>query len=430
MRLAVFTSKYPARVATFFERDMRALVEAGVEIHVFAIYPLDPSMWRYRLDLLGEDVLPRERVHHLSLPQSLSHLRPWPARKVATFVRDSAALGVSAARLGIGPLAKSVYLFPKAWAWARQYPDNYDHILAYWGNYAATCAYIFHRLANPEIPFSMWLHAGTDLYCHPVHLREKMLYADSIVTCCAFNREFISERYADIAPRVLPKVHVCYHGLDLSTFPYEVRRPSQRRIIAVGRHSPDKGFDYLLRAVGELAGRGVEVELELLGDGKQTNALRALARELGIADKVHFRGWVPFGEALAAMRAATLLVHPSCRLGDGLPNVIREAMAVGTPVIASRVAGIPEALDDGRCGVLVPPKDVGALATAIETLLTNEALRRCYAERARRHTENEFDMWRNGRRLAEHLRSVRRLPERELGGRLASPTYESPSAVR
>jgi len=63
LRLAVFTSTYPARVATFFERDMRALLEAGVAIDVFAVAPLDPRLWRYRLDILGEDILPRHRVH-------------------------------------------------------------------------------------------------------------------------------------------------------------------------------------------------------------------------------------------------------------------------------------------------------------------------------------------------------------------------------
>lgn len=98
-----------------------------------------------------------------------------------------------------------------------------------------------------------------------------------------------------------------------------------------------------------------------LGDGPEAGALKALAGELGIADRVTFCGYIPFSDVRAAMSRAMVLVHPSDGLGDGLPNVLREAMAVGTPVIASRVAGIPEALDDGRCGALVPPKDVGAL---------------------------------------------------------------------
>src|ERR1043166_2167606 len=76
MRLAVFTSKYPAQVSTFFERDMRALIETGMEIDVFSIYPLDASEWGHSLELLGPSKLPRHRIHHLELMQALKLARP------------------------------------------------------------------------------------------------------------------------------------------------------------------------------------------------------------------------------------------------------------------------------------------------------------------------------------------------------------------
>jgi len=414
VRLAVFTSKYPARVSTFFERDMRTLIEAGIDLEIFAIYPLDARLWRYGLDILGETILPRARVHHLSLGGSLRNARPWRPRQCARLVHAAAPMLASAARFGLESLSKSAYVIPKAWAWAAQFPDNFDHILAYWGNYAATCAYVFHRLTNRRIPFSIWLHAGTDLYFQPVFLRRKLLYADRIISCCEFNRQFIEQRFADVAPAIRGKVHVCYHGLDLTAFPYEPDGRPHGRIVAVGTFEPDKGFDYLLRAAAELTRTGREIEIHLVGDGPEAPALRALVGQLGLTSKVVFRGWLPFNEVRAAMRAATMLVHPSAGLGDGLPNVIREAMALGTPVIASDVAGIPEALDGGRCGMLVPTKDVHALAAAIEILLGNATLRRTYAERARRRTEELFDLWRNGARLAGVLRATTRsAPDRE-----------------
>jgi colanic acid/amylovoran biosynthesis glycosyltransferase len=402
VRLAVFTSKYPARISTFFERDLRALMEAGAEVDVFTIHPLDASLWRYAL--LSEDQLARTRVHHIGFGQCFRRAKPWPLGKVGTFLRDVAAISASAVRWGVAPLAKSAYVFPKAWAWADLHRAQYDHVLAYWGNYPGTCAYLYHRLNGRSIPFSIWLHAGTDLYRDRVYLREKLLYADSIITCCEFNRGFISEAYPDIAPALLRKTHVCYHGLDLPEFPYQPEDRHPNRVIAVGRLSKRKGFDYLLRAAYQLEGRGVKVHIDLVGDGEEQDALKALAAELGISSRVRFHGWLQFAEVRAAMREATVLVHPSDGLGDGLPNVLREAMALGTPVVASQVAGIPEALDDGRCGLLVPPKDTGALADAIQLLLTNPALRREYAGRARKRTEEKFDVWQNGARLAEHLR--------------------------
>lgn len=405
MRLAVFTSKYPARVATFFERDMRSLIEAGVDVDIFPIYPLEEDLWQYTLDLLDETILPRERVHHLGLASALGRLRPWPVGPASRFALDAGRIAVSAFRYGLGPLSKSAYVMPKAWAWARQFANRFDHVLAYWGNYAGSCAYVFHRLTNPQAPFSMWLHAGTDLYFRPVYLEEKIAYADRIITCCAFNHGYLRERFPGLTADLDQKVHVNYHGLDLASLPYEPEGRPARRLIAVGRFARDKGFGDLLHAVYQLRQRGTDVDVHLVGDGAEASNLRALASDLGIADRVRFRGWLPFAEVPVAMRDATILVHPSTGLGDGLPNVIREAMALGTPVIASRVAGIPEALDDG-CGVLVPPRNVRALADAIASLLDDPQRQRHLAARARRRTEEKFDMWRNGTELAEVLRGT------------------------
>ena len=412
MRLAVFTSKYPARVSTFFERDMRALVAAGVELDIFPIYPLDRTMWRYSLGLLGEDIVPRSRVHHIGLLHALARTRPWRLRELRTVVGTAAAVGAAALPYGAGPVAKSLYVLPKAWAWAARHDRGYDHILAYWGNYAATSAYLFHRLIDRPIPFSIWVHAGTDLYMRPAYLAEKLRYADTVITCCEFNRGYLEEHYAQTAPGIAARVHVCHHGLDLAQFPYRPEGRPPRLLLAVGRLAKDKGFALLLRSARLLQDRGLDVDIEIVGEGPEGGSLRALAGELGIAHRVRFRGWLPFAEVQQSMREATVLVHPSDRLGDGLPNVLREAMALGTPVIASRVAGIPEALDGGRCGLLVPSGDVAALADAIDRVLRHADLRQTFARLARARAEDKFDMWRNGRRLAEHLEATERRASR------------------
>jgi colanic acid/amylovoran biosynthesis glycosyltransferase len=411
MKLAVFTSQYPARVATFFERDMRSLLEAGVAVDIFAIYPLNNDLWRYSLELLDQRVLPRTSIHHVSLGKSLRRGAPLVARRPITAVGDASRVLFSALRHGPRALAKSAYVLPKAWAWAADAGEQYDHVLAYWGNFAGTCAYAFHRLLRRPVPFSIWLHAGTDLYRSPVFMREKLLYADNIVTCCEFNVGYIRQQFAGISTTIAPRVHVCHHGLDLAEFPYQPDGRSDDRVIAVGRLAAHKGFDDLLRAAALLRGRGVPMTVELVGDGPEQSALRALAAELGVSEHVAFRGWLPFPEARQAMSRATLLTHPSDGLGDGLPNVIREAMALGTPVIGTNVAGIPDALGDG-CGRLVPPRDPAALAQAIGDLLEAPEARRIIAERARRRVEERYDLWRNGATLAERLRSTRR-PNRD-----------------
>jgi colanic acid/amylovoran biosynthesis glycosyltransferase len=425
MRLAVFTSKYPAKIATFFERDMRALLETGAEIDVFSIAPLEPAAWKHSLDLLGPKYLPRNRIHHLELRQALKLAGPVLRRRLGIAGRDAVTMLRAAAPYGPVAIAKTAYALPKAWAWAAQYAQRFDHILGYWGNYAATVAYAFHRLATPRVPFSIWLHAGTDLYRAPVFMREKLAYADNVLTCCEFNQTYIFDRFGDV-PGIRNKLHICHHGLNLSEFPLVLDGRAPNRLLAVGRLSTKKGFDYLIRAAALLVSRGTDVMVEIVGDGEERANLQALAAELGIVERVEFRGHQPFAAVREAMNRATLLVHPSDGLGDGLPNVVREGMALGAPVVASEVAGIPDALRDG-CGVLVPPKNAAALADALEMLLRNPEMRREIAVRARRRTEEKYDLWQNGARLARLLENTRRATTpADLEPQTAAVGHESP----
>ncbi len=407
MKLAVFTNRFPGKISTFFARDLRALIEAGAEPEVFPIYPGDQRLWRFVPSILA-DVLPRDRVHHLASLGGLRASAALPGPAMRLLARETPRFAVTAARYGAAPLAKTLFVLPIAAAWAARHAHRFDHVLAYWGNYAGTCAYLAHRLAGRDIPFSIYLHAGTDLFRTQVLLDEKLRYADRIVTECEFNRRFIADLYPDLFPSIAPRIQVNLMGLDLAEFPYRPEGRAPHRVLGVGWLAEAKGYHVLLRALGHLAREGVPFELELVGDGEEAGRLRALARSLGIVDRVRFRGWLHFDDVRRAMLEATLFVHPSTRLGDAKPNVIQEAMALGTPVVASAVAGIPELLDQGRCGVLVPPRDDAALAAAIRGLLQDPARRLALAAAGRRHVERRLDLWRNGRRLMDHLASARR----------------------
>ena len=104
MRLAVFTTRFPGRVSTFFARDMRALIEAGVEIDVFPVKRSHPSLWSYVPAILDERVLPRDRVHHLTPGMALRSLTPSRLDRVVDLLRDTSAIASSAARAGAAEL--------------------------------------------------------------------------------------------------------------------------------------------------------------------------------------------------------------------------------------------------------------------------------------------------------------------------------------
>jgi glycosyltransferase involved in cell wall biosynthesis len=402
--LAVFTNQFPSRPSTFFARDMRALLDAGVAVEIFPIYPLDAALWAAVPDLLDERIFPHDRVHHLSIGECLRapghELRP----RLAPAARALAAIDLAALRYGPVAVAKSTYAALKALGWARQFPaGSFDHVLAYWGNYSASCAYLYHLLTDSTLPFSMLVHARMDLYEKPAYLAEKMLYADNVFLVCEFNRDYIRSRFPAAYPRLERKIRIHHLGLDLRNVPFSGDSRPPARVVAVGRFERLKGIHCLLDAVALLRKRGRRVEVELIGGGPEEPRLRTQAQRLGIGEQVRFRGWLNEAEVLEGMRQATLLVHPSIR-PDAMPTVLKEAIAVGTPVIASRLAGIPEILDQGRCGVLVPAGDPTAIADAIDRLLAEPALRSKLATAGRKHAERRFDMWSNGRLLADQLR--------------------------
>jgi len=138
---------------------------------------------------------------------------------------------------------------------------------------------------------------------------------------------------------------------------------------------PKKGFPVLIQACAFLQQRGVPFHLDLIGDGLIADDLKGLVAECGLTDSVTFHGGRPQPELVPFYEQATVFC-PGTRVQadgdrDGIPNVILEAMASATPVVAAATSGIPEVVFDNETGLLVPPCDPEALARALERLLTD-----------------------------------------------------------
>lgn len=160
----------------------------------------------------------------------------------------------------------------------------------------------------------------------------------------------------------------------------------RRFALCAARQADHKGQDVLVFAWSLLAARGVRIPLLLCGTDHSRGRLRRFARRLGVADLLVELGPVPHRRALALMRRADFLVVPSRVEGFGLAAC--EALAAGTPVLASRVGGIPELVRHGREGLLVPPKDPRSLAAAAERLWSDAGLRRRLSSAGRRRARD------------------------------------------
>jgi glycosyltransferase involved in cell wall biosynthesis len=175
--------------------------------------------------------------------------------------------------------------------------------------------------------------------------------------------------------------------------------PPDRLVVgAVGRLSPEKGFDLLIRATDRLLRAGIDVELRIAGDGDQLGPLRDLVSSLGLADRARLLGFCPdpidLYECLDAFALSSLR--------EGLPNVVLEAMSLEVPVVATRIAGVPGLVRDGENGRLVAPGSVDALAEALGSLLGDRQLRARLGPAGRRTVEAEFS-------FRDRMRKVARL---------------------
>jgi glycosyltransferase involved in cell wall biosynthesis len=164
-----------------------------------------------------------------------------------------------------------------------------------------------------------------------------------------------------------------------------------------------KGFADLIDACAILANKGCDFHCEIIGTGELEDDLYAQIERLGLNDRVEMIGPRPQGEVIAHLQTAAVFAAP-CVVGedgnrDGLPTVLLEAMALGTPCIATDVTGIPEVLRDGETGLMVPQHDPARLADAIERLLNDRALGQRLATEARDLIEQSFDIHRNTAKL-------------------------------
>ncbi len=186
-----------------------------------------------------------------------------------------------------------------------------------------------------------------------------------------------------------PRVHVIPLGLDLERFRDGAARPTLRRSLGapaevplvgiVGRLVPIKGVDAFIDAAAQIRRRLPAAQFVVVGDGPLRLDLERRAREAGLAGQVHFLGWRRNLEELYPDLDLIMLTS----LNEGTPVSIIEAMAAGRAVVATRAGGVVDVVEDGVTGVLVPPRDPGALAAAAVALLNDPERRRRMGEAAR-----------------------------------------------
>ena len=391
--IAYVGSPLPARSQTFVYREMLGLRGRGwtvVPVSVSTPVRGDPV-----LDALADEAV---QVYcaatALALPLTL--LRT-PAQ-IFRALRDAVTADLD------GVTARLKFLFQAGMGLAtatRLRKRGIVHVHAHLANVPATVALYLARGLGAG--FSFTGHAA-DLFIFRGALAHKLREADFAVSISKWHQGF----YRGIVPandNDRPVIRCSVHVPE--TVP-----PEGREIVSVGRLVAKKGFDLLIRAFAKLDRPGLR--LRIAGDGPESAALHALAKEEGIADRVDFLGSRPHSECLTLIAGGAIFALP-CRTStsgdrDGIPVVLMEAMAAGKPVVAGRLESIAELVEDGVGGLLVPPDDVDALAAALARLVDDPEGGRRMGLAGRARVQEEFSDSINWDRLEAAL--TRTLDER------------------
>jgi colanic acid/amylovoran biosynthesis glycosyltransferase len=414
-RLAYVLGTFPALTETFIAGEVEALRGVGVTVELFAL------RWPRRMPPTAPGAALAARTCY---SPSLLNGGLWRAngralrRGPRRYLTTAAAVLASTALNPIYCL-KSLAIFLMAAFFAeRMREQRIRHVHGHWANYPATAAYVVSRLL--DIPFSFTAHAYDATLIRSM-LREKIRRAALVVTCTRWNRELLCR----LEPAARAKIFLSYHGVTLETLgrgrPAAPHSVQEFQIVSCGSLYPRKGFRDLLQACRILKQRGWKFRCRIIGEGPQRGQLERYLRRHGLRDTVELLGARPHRAAIDYYRTADLFVLPCVTdylgwselltdpilvlqvgpaipvrpITDGIPNVLVEAMAMGVPVVSTPVAGIPELIEDGRTGVLVPEGNPTALATAIERLFDDPEQRRRLAAQARQRVLRDFDRSKN-----------------------------------
>ena len=249
--------------------------------------------------------------------------------------------------------------------------------------------------AELRVPFTFTAH-GYDIYRKPpADFADRAAAAAAVVTVSEANARYIVKTFS--VPTA--QIHVIPCGVNAERFSPQGERLEPPHVVCVARLRPVKNLGLLLEACASLRARGVQFCCMVIGDGSCRDELEAMRARLGLARVVEFAGAAEQAEVLAWWQRATIAALTST--SEGMPVSLMEAAACGVPAVAPAVGGIPELVEDGVTGLLVPVGDTQALAAALEQLLRNPELAARMGMAARRRVEERFSLMGQVDRLLE-----------------------------
>ncbi len=397
--IAYLTGDYPKISHTFILREVENLRAQGLTVLTCSIRKPDIGEFKgsEELQAHGETffVIAAARNPLRLLASQGRWLFRAPGRWFSTL-----RLALKTRSPGAKALLWQLFYFAEAGVLADHLHKNgVRHLHNHFGNSSCSVAMLCSSLSG--IPFSFTEHGPAIFFeVDRWALGEKIARARFVVAISHFCR---SQLMLFSAPQHWNKIAIVHCGVDLSSYGPVAGKSPGKRIVFVGRLDPVKGAPLLIEAMVEVLRLHPDARLTMVGDGPARAHAEARATELGIQGAIHFAGFQTQGQVAAILAGSDLLVLPS--FAEGVPVVLMEALASRIPVIASRVAGVQELVEDGVMGYAVPPGDITALAQKIGEVLADPVAAQRMGEAGRIRVETEFNIAREGAWLAEIFRA-------------------------
>ncbi|MFV0359660.1 glycosyltransferase family 4 protein [Tropicimonas sp.] len=404
-RLAYLTGEYPAVSHTFILREIEALRALGFEVETCSVRRTDPAI-HHRGP--AERTAAATTFYVLDAARNPLALLRAQAAALATPRRWLGALGLAwkTRPPGLRALLYQMIYLTEAAVLARHLrARGVEHLHNHFGNSSCSVAMLASALAG--IPFSYTMH-GPAIFFEPRHWRidEKIARA-RFVACISWFCRSQGMIFAD--PRHWPKLAIVHCGIDPDRYGTAPRQGGGKHVLFVGRLAAVKGVPMLLEAFAEVCTHHPDAHLTLVGDGSERPMLEARAAGLGLTGHVTFAGYRNQDEVAGMLAQSDIFALPS--FAEGVPVVLMEAMASRLPVVATRIAGIGELVEDGTSGLTVPPGDSKALATALRTLMDTPDRARAMGEAGCAAVRQDFNVTVEAEKLGKLFRDSATPPE-------------------
>ncbi len=396
LQIAYLTGEYPRATDTFIQREVAALRALGLKVETCSMRRTGPEHH------VGEEqrqeaartfhVLEATRKPRHLISTHLQALARSPSRYFKTL-----ALAFKTSPGGIKSTLYQLIYFAESAVLARHLCETgATHLHNHIAKSSCTVAMLASALSG--IPFSFTLH-GPDIFFEPTHWRldEKIKRAAFVACISDFCR---SQAMAFSPPEDWSKLHIIHCGVDPQRYT-PTPRAQGAKLLFVGRLAAVKGLPVLFDALNIL--NTPDYSLAIIGDGPDRALLDRMAREKGLEGAVNFMGYRSQSEVAEMLKDTDILVLPS--FAEGVPVVLMEAMAAEVPVVATRIAGIPELVEDQKSGILVAPGRAIELAEAIDAILADPEAASAMGRTGRAKIIAEFDSQAEAARLAHLFQS-------------------------